>query len=80
MPTSREDAILDAAGLVKALVDRDPYFVEAALDAGDTKAMCEVLGGWLGDALRSLRDDHAAAVLAGFRDLARDDGDWADYC
>ena len=39
--TSRADAILDSAGLVKALVDRNPHFAAAALNQGDARAMCE---------------------------------------
>ena len=80
MPTDRAAAVLDAAGLVRALRDRDPVFAEAALSQGDTRQMAEVLAGWRADALRSMDEARQEHVLAGFRaSAARDDDGWADY-
>jgi len=62
----RRDAVLGAAGLVQAFVTRDPVFVAAALRQGDTAALCEVLAGWLADAVRTLDEQRARMVVAGF--------------
>ena len=72
---------LARGGVVAALVAVRREAVRSALGGVGVVRADGPLGGllWLGDALRSLRDDHAATVLAGFRDLARDDGDRADY-